>query len=272
MNDTNLLARMAVVSTVLFGFYLLLVRAGMAVGLGLPTIVGGLVLFVAVQYWIGTRGVVRQVGAVPLPEDDFAAFVEEYERAAAEMGFGDPPELMVAEMGVPNAFAVGRKGNGTVVVSAELLELLDFEEAGAVVTHELAHLNNRDSVLMVVGESVSTIVGLTVMLVLGASDSFVLDVIAYLLGLVAKFLVTLFVLALSRYREYAADRDAAAVLRSGDPLARALRKIDRFDASAATVPANVSALCIASVDDGVLATLLSTHPSIERRIERLRSM
>lgn len=273
MNDTNLLVRMSVVSAMIFGFYLLLVKVGLAIGLGLPFIVAGLVLFVGIQYLVGTRGVLRQVDAIDLPEDDFRAFHEEFEAAATEMGFDEPPRLLVAEMGVPNAFAVGRKGKGAVVVSEELIELLDFDEAAGVTAHELAHLKNRDSIIMVIGESISTIIGLLVMVTLGASDSLLLDILAYILGIITKLFVMLFVLALSRYREHAADRDAAAAMGTGDPLARALQKIDDYNnAGQATVQTNVSALCICSFEDGLLATLFSTHPSTEKRIDRLQSM
>lgn len=270
MNDRSLLLRMSFVGTVIFSFYLALAYAGLQLGLGLPWIVAGLVVVVIVQYLLGTRGIVRQAGAVSMPEEEFAGFLDVYEDAARSMGFAEPPELMIAEMGVPNAFGVGRKGNGTIVVSTELIHLLDFDEAAAVVAHELAHLKNRDSVLMVIGESVSTIVGLTVFVVASASDSFVLDLVAILLGAITKFVVMLFVLALSRYREYAADRDAAAAMDAGEPLAQALAKIDgHTDSERATVPASVSALCINSFDRGVLAALVSTHPPVEKRVERL---
>jgi heat shock protein HtpX len=273
MRDKMLMLRMSIVSTILFVFYLGLVQVGLSLGLGVPVIVGGLVLFVGIQYLLGTRGVLRQVGAVDLPRDDFRAFHEEYERAAEEMGFGDAPRLMVAEMGVPNAFAVGRKGKGVVVVSAELLELLDFDEAAAVTAHELAHLKNRDSIVMVVGQSLSTIVGLLVFLFFALADNIIVDLIGWVFSTIAQLFVMLFVLALSRYREYAADRDAAAAMNTGDPLARALGKIDQASTGhEPVVSSNVSALCIYSVEDGLLAKLFSTHPSMEKRIERLQEL
>jgi heat shock protein HtpX len=273
VNDRNLLLRMSVVSTFIFGFYLALAYVALQLGVGLPVVAAALVVFVGIQYVVGTRAALWQVGAVPLPDEEFDGFLDVYEDAATAMGFDEPPDLLVTRMGVPNAFAVGRKGNGTVVVSAELLYLLDFDEAQAVLAHELAHLDNRDSVLMVVGESVSTIVGLVTFTVLAASDSAVVSVLAYVVGAVAKLFVMLFVLALSRYREYAADRDAAAAMDTGDPLARALTKIDgATDPSAAQAPSSVSALCINGFDDGVLASLLSTHPPTEKRVERLREL
>jgi len=271
MRDWSLLIRMSVVSAILFGFYLLIVRVGLAMGVGLPVIVGGLVVFVGIQYVIGTRGVLRQMNATDLPRDEFRAFHEEFEDTAREMGFDEPPRLMVTSMGVPNAFAVGRKNAGVVVVSIELLELLDFDEAAAVTAHELAHLDNRDSILMVVGESISTIIGLTVFLLVGLSDSFVVSILGWILGILSKTLVMLFVMALSRYREFAADRDAAAAMGSGDPLARALTKIQLAnEETKAVAPGNVSALCIHGFEDGLLARLFSTHPSTEKRVERLK--
>lgn len=273
MNDRQLLVRMSITSTVIFAFYLALVYVALQIGLGLPVIVGGLVAFVAIQYVVGTRGVLRQVGARKLPRDKFGAFYEEYEATAEEMGFEDPPRLMIAPMGVPNAFAVGRKGNGIVVVSATLVDALDFDEAVAVTAHELAHLKNRDAILMVVGESISTIIGLFVMLVFAVSDNVVVTAVGWILGVFAKASVMVFVLALSRYREHVADRDAASVLGSGDPLARALRKIDTVaSGSDTTLQTNVSALCIYSGDRGLLDVLFSTHPSVDERVERLESL
>lgn len=275
MNDRRLLLRMAVVSTILFGFYLVLAWIGLRLGLGWPAIVAGLVVFVGLQYVIGKWSVLFRIDARPLPRDEFAAFYAEYERASEEMGFSEPPKLLVADMAAPNAFAVGRKGGGVVVVSSALLELLDFDEASGVLAHELAHLKNRDSLMMVVGQSISSIVGLGVFLLLVLSDSFVFNVLAWILGTIAKLLVMVFVLALSRYREFAADRDAARAMGTGQPLARALGKIDRHlenNPPEASATAQVSALCISPLDRGGLAALLSTHPSTEKRIERLEEL
>mgnify|MGYP000548431213 CR=1 FL=1 len=274
MNDRGLLLRMSVVSTILFGFYLLLAWIGLSLGLGLPLIVGGLVVFIGIQYVVGKWSVVQQVGAKPLPRDEFAAFHEAFEELSEEMGFAEPPTLMIAELGAPNAFAVGRKGSGVVVVSPELIELLDFDEAAGVVAHELAHLKNRDSVMMVVGESISSIVGWGVFLLAVVSDSLILSLFAWVLGTVTKLIVMVFVLALSRYREFAADRDAAQALDTGGPLARALQKIDAHMEEHPPenhTAAHVSALCITPQDRGLLTTLFSTHPPTERRVERLES-
>ncbi len=269
--DTKLMLRMGVASSVLFAFYLGLVMVLREAGLGIEFIVAGLALFVLVQYLLGTKLALISVGAKPLPRDDFEGFYEEFESLAEQKGFSKPPRLMVAEMGVANAFAVGRRGNGTIVVSKSLLQALDFDEAAAVVAHELAHIDNRDAILMVLGESIASVIGLLVTLVFGITDNFLMDVIAVILGTLARAVVMVFVFALSRYREYAADRDAARAMGEGETLARALKKIDAINGrSGAELNQSVSTLCIHSGDRGLLAKLFATHPSVESRIERLQ--
>jgi heat shock protein HtpX len=83
----------------------------------------------------------------------------------------------------------------------------------------------------------------------------------------------LFVLAISRYREYVADADARRIVNSGDPLARALEKIKQGNERArdSKIDENVNALCIFGEGQGLLQKLVSTHPPTEKRIQRLRS-
>jgi len=82
----------------------------------------------------------------------------------------------------------------------------------------------------------------------------------------------LFVLAISRYREYVADADAKDAIGGGDPLARALEKIQRgAEGRESRVSDEVSALCIFDSEGGLLKTILATHPPVEKRVEKLRS-
>jgi len=83
--------------------------------------------------------------------------------------------------------------------------------------------------------------------------------------------VMLFVLAISRYREYVADSDAAGAIGQGDPLARALEKISNVDHSRSKVSEEASALCIFGESKSLLSKIVSTHPPTEKRIEKLRS-
>jgi heat shock protein HtpX len=219
----------------------------------------------------------------------------------------DKPRLMVAEMGMPNAFAVGRKGAGVVVVSQEIIDLLERDELEGVLAHELAHINNRDVVMMLLGQSIASMVGIVVQyVVMFAGDerglaNFFIGIIA---GTIAQFLVMIFVFAISRYREYVADSDAAEYTGNPDAMARALEKIQQGakqkqearEAQAQAqaqaiggrggrggrrqarqrqqddgVPDDIAALCIFGGERGILETIFATHPPVEKRIQKLRS-
>jgi heat shock protein HtpX len=286
---------MAVVGAVLAGFYLVAVAAAMVTfGEGvLPIAVAGSVLLVGLQYKIGKWSALRSVGAEELSEGRYPQIHEVVETHAREMGI-TKPELKIARMGVPNAFAVGRKGAGVVVVSEELVQLLDRDELEGVLAHELAHIANRDVVTMQLGQGIASIVAIVAQYaVLFTGDNDIADFfLAIVVGNLVQFFVMLFVLAISRYREYVADADARRAIGSGEPLARALEKINRANQQAAQSAPNaqrgrgrarggrggdathdrqVSALCISSPDRGLLQRIVSTHPPMEKRIQRLRS-
>jgi len=272
MRHVGLKARMAVVGSILFAFYA--VAAVVVMGVfqwPLSLVLLGSVLFVGVQYKIGKWMALRSVGAEDLPEERAPDLHRRVESHARDMRI-DKPRLMVAQMGVPNAFAVGRKGAGTVVVSEELLQTLDDDELEGVLAHELAHIANRDVVMMVLGQGVASIVAIVAQwVVLMTGDNDIADFfLAIVVGQLTQLLVMVFVFAISRYREYVADSDAASAIGSGEPLARALEKISRGAERRDTeIDSQVNALCIFG-DGGGIAKLLSTHPPVEKRIERLR--
>jgi len=277
MNNTGLQLRMALVGSILFGFYLAAaVFFSTMFGVSLvPVLLVSIVLLPAVQYKLGKWMAIRGAGAQEMPnEGEFAKVHQMTESLCRDMKM-EKPRLMVAEMGVPNAFATGRKGAGIVVVSTELMAVLDDDELEGVVAHELAHLSNRDTVMMVLGQSIATIVGYAVFFLVrtvGENNpaSFIL---AWVASIVANMLVMIFVMAISRYREYVADDTAREYIGTGDPLARALEKISqsaegresRIDDS------GVNALCIFNADRSLIQQIFSTHPPTEKRIAALRA-
>lgn len=274
MRHLGLKARMAVVGSILFAFYAVAAVVVMGVfGAPLWLVLLGSVAFVGVQYKIGKWAALRSVGAEDLPEDRYPEIHRRVESLSDDMDI-EKPRLMIARMGVPNAFAVGRKGAGTVVVSEELLQLLDADEVGGVLAHELAHVRNRDVVMMVLGQGVASIVAIVAQwAVLLTGDNDLADFfLALVVGQLTQLFVMMFVFAISRYREYVADSDAAAEVGGGEPLARALEKINRGNERAreSDIDAKVNALCIFGRGGG-LARLFASHPPVEKRIERLRS-
>jgi heat shock protein HtpX len=273
MRHLGLKARMAVVGSILFAFYA--VAAVVVMGVfrwPLWLVLAGSVAFVGVQYKIGKWAALRSVGAEDLPEDRAPELHRRVESLATDMGI-EKPRLMVARMGVPNAFAIGRKGAGTVVVSEELLRVLDTAELEGVLAHELAHIRNRDVVMMVLGQGIASIVAIVAQwAVLLTGDNDLADFfLAIVVGQITQLLVMLFVFAISRYREYVADSDAADEIGGGEPLASALEKISQGTERArdSAVDEQVNALCIFGEKRG-LARLFATHPPVEKRIERLR--
>jgi heat shock protein HtpX len=265
---------MAVVGSLLFAFYAVAAVVVMAMfGTDvLPLVIVGSIAFVGVQYKLGKWMALRSVGAEDLPEDRFQEIHHRVESLSRDMGI-EKPRLMIASMGVPNAFAVGRKGAGTVVVSEELLRTLEPDEVEGVLAHELAHIRNRDVVMMVLGQGIASIVAIVAQwVVLLTGDNDIADFfLAIVVGQLTQMLVMVFVFAISRYREYVADRDAAEEVGTGEPLASALEKISRSaERGNADVDDQVNALCIFGDGSG-LARLFATHPPVEKRIERLRS-
>ncbi|MFC7134169.1 MULTISPECIES: M48 family metallopeptidase [Salinibaculum] len=295
--------RMVVMGSILFAFYAAI--AGLVIfNYGANTTVLALLLlgtvgFVGFQYKFGKWAALRSVGAEDMPnEGRYREIHQQVEQLSRDMGI-DKPRLMVADMGVPNAFAVGRKGAGVVVVSTEIIDLLEREELEGVLAHELAHISNRDVVMMLIGQSIAAMVGIVVQfaVLFGGERNIASYFFAMIAGSIAQMLVSIFVLAISRYREYVADSDAAQYTNNPDAMARALEKISegakqrqqmqqqarqqqrrgrgpgqQQQRQQQGTPDEVAALCIFEGDRGVLQTIFATHPPVEKRISKLRSM
>ncbi|WP_349254428.1 M48 family metallopeptidase [Halorientalis sp.] len=266
---------MVIVGSILFALYAVAAAAAIFVfGSGvLPIVLIGSVVLIGIQYKVGKWAALKSVGAEDMPEDRFREVHRSVEQLSRDMGI-EKPRLMYADMGVPNAFAVGRKKAGIVVVSTELIQLLDHDELEGVLAHELAHIRNRDVVMMVLGQGVASVVAIVAQyIVLLTGDNDIADFfLAIIVGQIVQMLVMIFVMAISRYREYVADGDAADAIGRGEPLARALEKISAGNerASDSAVDEQVNALCIFGRPIG-LAKLFSTHPPTEKRIDRLRN-
>jgi len=273
MRHPGLKARMAVVGSILFGFYMLLAIVALSYGAPLVLVLLGTVLFAGFQYKFGKWAALRSVGAEDMPRDRFPDVHDAVDRLCEEMDL-EKPDLKVAEMGVPNAFAVGRRGAGVVVISTELMHLLGHEELEAVLAHELAHIDNRDVVTMVMGQAVASLLGFAAYFVVAFSREGGIGniIVGYLASIVVQSVAMVFVLAISRYREYVADDDAARHV-GGDAMASALEKISTAgQRGRAEVDDNVSALCIFGGERSALERLFATHPPIEKRIEAVRGV
>ncbi len=245
----------------------------LATEIGLPLIYGicGLLLCLGVQYWVGIRRALRSVNAVELPADSEP--VQRTHELAADLDVA-PPKLSVGAFGSPNAFAVGRRGRGHIVVSRSLIEILDEEELDAVLVHELSHLRSRDTIPMLLGQGSAGIVfafaTLLESIIPRAPDRPPRRVNTPLSD-VSHSLVMCLVFVISRQREYIADADAADVLGTPTPMQSALATLETAytEYEFSEPPEAVETLCIAS--DWSLAQAFSSHPPLSDRINVLGS-
>ncbi|WP_240334599.1 M48 family metallopeptidase [Halorussus sp. MSC15.2] len=250
----------------------------------------GLALLLSyLSYRFGTIRLLSQVEATDVPRSRAPAVHDRLDRLAERMDAGRP-RLLVGRIGAPNAMALAGVRGGAVVLDRSLFHLLTADEIEGLLAHELAHLESRDSLVQTLGYSagqslVWVVVALALPVVLvgtglrrafdwirGRPPSDPLAPVAALRRRVARVVMvgfvalTLVLLAHSRRREFAADERAAEV--TGDPLslARALRKIQR-----ATKPRweMASPLYVSGDEEGALTRLLSTHPEMDDRIDRL---
>ncbi|ACM57593.1 M48 family metallopeptidase [Halorubrum lacusprofundi] len=241
------------------------------------------------SYWIGTAQVLASLEGDRLPRERAPDLHHRIDALAARMAV-DRPALYVTDARAPNAFAVGGgSGGGALVMDRSLFRILSAREVEAIVAHELAHLETNDGLALAMADGIGrAVVGFTTVLALPAllalsglaaasawirgrpgdrSGPFAWLHRALTNGLFAGFvLATLLARSRSRKREFAADDRAAEV--TGDPiaLARALRRIER----AAEPSWPFTPLSTYKRTENPAERWLSTHPSIEERVERLR--
>src|SRR5215831_7986466 len=237
----------------------------------------------AFAYWNADKLVLRMHGA---QEVDAATAPRLYAIVArlAERAQLPMPRVYLMQNDQPNAFATGRNPqNAAVAVTTGLLQRLDEQEVAGVLAHELAHVRNRDTLTMTVTATLAGAIGMLgnmAMFGLYSRDdrNNPLGGLGVILAMiVAPLAATLVQLAISRSREYEADRVGAAI--AGEPqwLASALAKIHnaslRIDNPVAEAsPATAHLFIINPLHARTMAGLFSTHPSTEDRIRRLQAM
>ena len=252
-------------------------RGGAAIGLLIGLVVVGS------SYWFSDKLAIRAAGAVEVDEQQmprYHATVRDLcQRADMPM-----PRLYVSPDPQPNAFATGRNPkHAAVCVNQGILDVLTWEELQGVLAHEISHVRNRDILISSVAAAVATGITFLAQMAMWASlfggggdrdrdqNPFATLALLLLAPIAASFLQ----MALSRNREYEADRRGALLLGDGEPLAAALEKLDR---GTHLVPSAVSPQQATAYIANPLAgqrvqfkSLWSTHPPMEERIRRLRS-
>lgn len=243
------------------------------------------------SYWFSDRLALRAARAQIITEHDSPEFYRMVKSLADRAGL-PMPRVAISPSEQPNAFATGRGPNNAVVCATQgLLRSMPADELEGVMAHELMHVRNRDILIGSVAAAVATAISAIAQMAYfaaifggGRDDEDRPNPLAVMLiSMLAPISASLIQMAISRSREFEADRSAAELLGSGQSLARAL---ERIEVMAQRIPMNVApAQAQAYIHNplaefqnqrrggGVnLARLFSTHPSTDERIRRLRAM
>jgi heat shock protein HtpX len=235
-----------------------------------------------VMYFISGSMVLKMYGAKTIEREQAPELYDMVDRLRQRAGL-PMPTVAIAPQDQPNAFATGRNYNNAVVcVTAGLMRIVNREELEGVIAHELAHIKNRDMLLQTFTATLAGAISYLAQMfmwanIFGGRDNEGGNPIAAIAMMVlAPIAATMVQMAISRQREYKADAVGAEICGRPLALAGALQKLDDY---ARRIPMNISpaAAPVAQVNPlaahgGGIASLFTTHPPTEKRIEALRQL
>ena len=279
--DFGLTLRVWLTMFLLFLVYLVFLSVLYWLGIGLPFIIVIVFLMAFVQYFFSDRLVLWSTRARVIEEDEYPELHRMVEKLAAEAEI-PKPRVAIMQTPVPNAFATGRSPKHAVVaVTDSIMRLLSPSELEAVLAHELSHVKNRDVLTLTIASFVAMIAAIIMNNFLFASLFSRRDsnpwIIAGIVAIIVYFVAQLLIMALSRYREFAADRGSAYITGRPRDLISALEKIsgrmDNVPAQQKQMIESANAFFIIPALSGrTLMELFSTHPPLEKRIANLEKV
>jgi heat shock protein HtpX len=282
--DTGLQLRMTLVMFLLgalyVGFVVALLGSGVN-GVTVAIIAGGLAL---VQLFASDKLALAAMGARTVTPEQAPQLHAMIERLCVQADL-PKPRIAVANTRMPNAFAIGRSPkSATVCATTGIMELLSPAELEGVMAHELTHVANRDVLVMTLAGFFATVAAYIVQFgfLFGGGGSYGDDddnpsfLVLLLVSLVVYVVSFLLMQALSRYREFAADRGAAMITGRPSALASALNKISsgmqQIPQRDLRTAGELQAFFIFPVSRKSLAGLFATHPPMEKRIAALQRL
>jgi len=286
--DTGLQARMILTMFLLAVLYLIFLSVVLIFGGAWTNI---LLIFMMIilfaQFFFSDTLVLWSTGGRIVTEQEEPRLHETISRLCAIADL-PKPKVAIVESNVPNAFATGRsKNNAVVAVTTSLKQKLSQPQLEAVLAHELSHVKNRDMLIITIASFLSTVAALLVrnMMFMGMMGGGNRDrdkgagaaIIIFVVSLVVWVISFLLIRALSRYREFAADRGSAMITGQPSHLASALMAIsgvmERVPSRDLREMESMNAFfIIPAISGDSIMGLLSTHPSVEARIRALEEM
>jgi heat shock protein HtpX len=280
--DTGLQMRMLLTMFLMgllyVGFVVALLSAGAGVGVML-VVVGGLTL---AQIFLSDKLALAAIGAKEVSPEQAPGLHAMIERLCLQADL-PKPKIAVADTEVPNAFALGRsQEKATVCATTGIMNTLSPAELEGVMAHELTHVKNRDVLIMTVASFFASVAAMIMQFSLffggghsreGGAPVLLILAASFLVYVLSFFLM----LALSRYREFAADRGAALITGRPSALSSALMRIagsmQRVPTEDLRQAERMNAFFIVPTSvKGAVQTLFATHPPLEKRIERLQQL
>jgi len=233
-------------------------------------------------YWFSDKIVLRMYGAREVSEAEAPELYSIVRTLSQKAGL-PIPKVYIIDADQPNAFATGRNPrHGAVAVTTGIMRLLDRNELAGVISHELAHIKNRDILVSTIAATIAGAISYLAQMAQWAmifggrrdDDEGGNPIAALVMMIVAPIAAMLVQLAISRTREYGADAGGARIVGNPLYLANALKKLhyasQRIPLEAN--PATSHMFIVNPLSGGGFAKLFSTHPPIEERIARLEAM
>ncbi len=261
--------------------YVVFIGALVAAGAGIALIVVVMGVLSLSQLFFSDKLALRAMGAKEVSPEEAPGLHAMIERLCIQADL-PKPKIAVADTSVPNAFATGRsQKSATVCATTGIMRTLSPSELEGVMAHELAHVKNRDVLVMTIASFFASLASMMLQFGFffggGGDDENPSFLVILLVSALVYVLSFFLMMALSRYREFGADRGAAIVTGRPSALSSALVKIS---GAMETVPKhdlreaqgmNAFFIVPASVK-GSIKSLFATHPPMEKRIERLQQL
>jgi heat shock protein HtpX len=281
--DAGLNARMILSFVILGVLYIIFLSILHYLGVGyIPLAIIASVMILA-QWYFSDKIVLWSSGAKIVSKEEYPRLHEIVERLSTNNSLPKPKVAMV-NSSVPNAFATGKSPKSSLVaVTTGILDLLDNDELEAVIGHELSHVRSRDVLVLTLASVFSTVAWYLVRFGLfgglqtrnrNTAGSTAIVLLVAIITWVVSFLI---IRAISRYREFSADRGGAIMTGKPEKLASALLKISgKIKVIPPKELENVQRLnaffIIPALSGSSLANLFSTHPPVEKRVQKLKEM